>query len=170
MVDIFLCWSSDVRMLDDALLINLWSRFKRSEPFWRNSSNQAVFIRDKIYILQTEGSEMIKYCLVIENYFPISCSVFSSPVRGAKLGSVWRCFMMFYSACQPEPSFTILEKLTEKSGRGNSLFISSNMLHRFSFVFTNWNRSVLSSNPNIISHNTIQYILDILYFLCNWYQ
>ena len=44
--------------------------------------------------------------------------------------------MMFYSACQPEPSFTILEKLTEKSGRGNSLFISSNMLHRFSFVFT----------------------------------
>ena len=42
--------------------------------------------------------------------------------------------MMFYSACQPEPSFTILEKLTEKSGRGNSLFISNNMLHRFSFV------------------------------------
>ena len=74
-------------MLDDALLINLWPRFKRSEPFWRNSSNQVVFIIDKIYILQTEGSEMIKYCLLIEKCFPTSCSVFSSPVRAAMLGS-----------------------------------------------------------------------------------
>ena len=56
-------------MLDDALLINLWSRFKRSEPFGRNSSNQVVFIFDKIYILQSEGGEMIKYCLLIEKYF-----------------------------------------------------------------------------------------------------
>ena len=74
-------------MLDDALLINLWPRFKRSEPFWRNSSNQVVFMFDKIYILQTEGSEMIKYCLLIEKCFPTSRSVFSSPVRAAKLGS-----------------------------------------------------------------------------------
>ena len=74
-------------MLDDALLINLWPRFKRSEPFWRNSPNQDVFTFDKIYILQTEGSEMIKYCWLIEKYFPISCSVFNSPVREAKLGS-----------------------------------------------------------------------------------
>ena len=75
-------------MLDDALLINLWPRFKRSEPFWRNSPNQDVFTFDKIYILQTEGSEMIKYCLLIEKYFPIiSFSAFSSPVRAAKLGS-----------------------------------------------------------------------------------
>ena len=80
-------FSSDVKMLDDALLINLWPRFKRSEPFWRNSPNQDVFTFDKIYILQTEGSEMIKYCLLIEKYFPLSCSASNSPVREAKLGS-----------------------------------------------------------------------------------
>ena len=113
-------------------------------------ANQVVFIFDKIYILQSEGGEMIKYCLLIEKYFPISCSVFSSPVRAAK-ARLWRCFIMFYSACQPKPSFTILEKLTEKSGRGNSLFISNNMLHRFSFVLQiETDPYCISSNPNII--------------------
>ena len=68
---------------------------------------------------------------------------------------------MFYSACQPKPSFTILEKLTEKSGRGNSLFISNNMLQRFSFVLQiETDPYCISSNPNITSY-IIQYIVDI---------
>ena len=45
----------DVRMLDDALLTNLWPRFKRSESFWRDSFNQVVF-----YLWQNINSSHVK--------------------------------------------------------------------------------------------------------------
>ena len=71
--------------------------------------------------------------------------------------------MMFYSACQPEPSFTILEKLTEESGRGNSLFISNNMLHRFSFVLQ------IETDPyylQILILLLIQYNIAVMTIFC----